>query len=76
MINAQDPSQTLVLFYSWFNLDSTTILSLDYIKSRLEKSGVPIFALQEPMLWDGAIGGVFGATAPVGAALAKNVLQH
>ncbi len=73
-VKKQDEN-TLILFYAWFNKDSTNLASLQYIMSNLEQSKAPVFALQEPMLWDGAVGGVFTPVEPVGKALADRVKQ-
>ncbi len=71
----EEDENTLVLFYAWFNKDSTNLASLQYMMSHLEKCRAPIFAMQEPMLWDGAIGGVFTPVEPVGRELASRVGQ-
>ncbi|MBS1370701.1 MAG: response regulator [Lentisphaeria bacterium] len=73
-VKEQDEN-TLVLFYAWFNRDSTNLASLQYIMSHLEQSRAPVFALQEPMLWNGAVGGVFTPVGAVGKALADRVEQ-
>ena len=70
---SQYDSDTLILFYAWFNMDSTNLASLQYIMSHLERSKAPVFALQEPMLWDGAVGGVFSPVDQIGIALAERV---
>lgn len=69
----EQDGDTLILFYAWFNRDSTNLASLQYIMSHLEQCKAPVFALQEPMLWDGAVGGVFTPVDSVGRALADRV---
>ncbi len=72
LIMSQDQN-SLVFFYSWYNRDSTNLTSLRYMMTHLERSVAPVFALQEPMLWDGAIGGIYTEVKPIGMALAKQV---
>ncbi len=74
LIQEQDEN-TLVFFYSWYNRDTTNLNSLHYMMSHLERGKAPIFALQEPMLWNGAIGGIFTELEPIGIALSRQVEQ-
>ncbi len=66
-------SDTVILFYSWFNIDSTNLASLEYILSHLEHARARMFALQEPMFRQGAVGGVFVSVDLVGKSLAESV---
>ncbi len=66
-------SDTLVLFYSWFNRDSTNLASLQYIMAYFERNKVRVLAMQEPILWSVAVGGVFTLIEPVGLALGAQV---
>lgn len=64
---------TLVLFYSWFNRDSTNLASLQYILAHFERNQVRVLSMQEPMLWPGAVGGVFTQLEPIGRTLGERI---
>lgn len=66
---------SVALFFSWFRDEDANLTSLRYLKARLRKGAMPVFVLQEPMLWDGAFGGVYTELEPLGTALADFVSE-
>ncbi len=67
---------TVVLFYSWFNLDTTNLISLDYIFKQLEYRQITVFAMQMPMMEESkVVGGVYSPVSEMGKRLGEQTLD-